>query len=527
MDINNAIQQDGIMNNGQSKKHYKKCILSQFIKSRFRRLYLKINKIDSQRLFFEFNKPLLYSLGVIHVEKILKENLYSNYGKAKENKEIMMYDSRLKINKDALFIIILMLVFAFQRQLIELNNIFSYIDEVFFIMVTLKIFLCVLKRSKKISSGDIKTLGMMFGLFVIGLIGNLHSKVLQNYFQVFVDVTSIFKVFMAFYWVKSLDLKQKTCDQIIHTGAGIIRVLSLTMIICCLLSYAGFNLGMTGEIRYGIKSFLFTFYPAGNFSKYFYFAIPLLSADLYYSRKRTNYIFIGINLLIWLTTLRSRAFAFIACYLVFSYWFFRIRNQKKKKIDIVNILPFAFIATVISWEQIVFYLTSETQTRANLLRYSFITAKTYFPIGSGFGTYGSDVAVNNYSKLYTLYGFQNIYGMGSIHTAYLNDNYWPMIVGQFGLIGTFVVVYILYRIYKDCLKFTKQDKYFYFATICMTFVLLASSIASKSYSEFTSIAVFILHGVLMQNCMCFCEMESTNIEIDISGCCDGMLSKHK
>jgi len=418
-------------------------------------------------------------------------------------KYIKCGDKRISLN--VIEIVVVTLFFAFQRQMNLVSNVFENFDELFAIFVFLKIGFLIIKGSCVFTRQDNKIFALMLIVLFIGLFGNIFFGILNDPFMITVDVISIFKVLIAYFWIRS------DWDLIIHILASIVRFLILVMLICCLASYMGIYKGMLGEVRYGISSYIFLFNVAGNYGKWFYFAIPLLSADLYYSKNIRKYIYIIIAMVLWLTTLRSRAFALVTCYAVFSIWFFKIKKQSRNKTHIVNILPMSMIAIIMCWQQLVFYFTDATQARANLLKYSIVTAKEYFPFGAGFGTYGSDVAATTYSNLYTIYGFKSIYGMGRVHTRFLNDNYWPMIIGQFGVFGVAAMALILYSIYKQCISYVKKNKYFFFATICSIFFLLASSLASKSYSEYTSIAVFLVHGILVQR-------EIANNRDEMCGC---------
>jgi len=273
----------------------------------------------------------------------------------------------------------------------------------------------------------------------------------------------------------------------------------------CVLAYT-LNLGILGEIRYGIKSYSFLIPSPGNYSKIFYFVIPLLTADLQYDNNIYKKAMIAVALLLWVLSMRSRAIAFAVCYVLFAFWFFYLKEKNIKKINVLYLMPIGIIGLFLGWKQLVFYFTTDTQARSMLLRYSIVTMKEYFPLGSGFGTYGSDVAKTQYSPLYEQYGFLNVYGIGKSHTDYLNDNYWPMIIGQFGIIGTMLVIIILFLLYSQMIKTVIQNKYLYFSTFCMMGFLLVSSIASKSYSEFSMIPIFLLHGIFVQR-------EKSNIKV--------------
>ena len=118
----------------------------------------------------------------------------------------------------------------------------------------------------------------------------------------------------------------------------------------------------------------------------------------------------------WASTMRSRAFSFIAVFLLLAVFFFTSNGKKwgekiRKKIKVAYIIPICVVAVAICWNQLVFYFTSDTQARSVLLRFGIMTMVTYFPLGAGFGTFGSDVAATQYSPLYKKYGFNSIYGM--------------------------------------------------------------------------------------------------------------------
>lgn len=205
----------------------------------------------------------------------------------------------------------------------------------------------------------------------------------------------------------------------------------------------------------------------------------------------------------WASTMRSRAFSFIAVFLLLAVFFFTSNGKKwgekiRKKIKVAYIIPICVVAVAICWNQLVFYFTSDTQARSVLLRFGIMTMVTYFPLGAGFGTFGSDVAATQYSPLYKKYGFNSIYGMRQGETYFLNDNYWPMVMGQFGFFGTMLILVALIKFMRMTINSTKENKYMYFSTFCALGFLLLSSVASKSYSEFSSICVFILIGIFVK-----------------------------
>ncbi|WP_040337582.1 hypothetical protein [Candidatus Blastococcus massiliensis] len=77
--------------------------------------------------------------------------------------------------------------------------------------------------------------------------------------------------------------------------------------------------------------------------------------------------------------------------------------------------------------------------RFRLVQGGATVAAEYFPLGAGFGRYGSSTAAENYSPLYYDLGFPDRYGLTPEPDSgqFLNDSQWPAIYGETGWIGAF------------------------------------------------------------------------------------------
>ena len=73
-----------------------------------------------------------------------------------------------------------------------------------------------------------------------------------------------------------------------------------------------------------------------------------------------------------------------------------------------------------------------------------------------------------------------------------------MIMGQFGFVGLILVLYIVFTYSFYVIRLVKNNRYIYVAMFLAMGFLMASSIASKSYSEYSSICVFMLAAVFVQ-----------------------------
>ena len=92
---------------------------------------------------------------------------------------------------------------------------------------------------------------------------------------------STVKVWLSYYAIVMTNWQRHVYDELIQLMAKWGRLLVWIMLFFMVLSQV-VDIGMTASARYGIRSFQFVYNVPGNFSKMFYFLIPLLTADLCY-----------------------------------------------------------------------------------------------------------------------------------------------------------------------------------------------------------------------------------------------------
>lgn len=119
--------------------------------------------------------------------------------------------------------------------------------------------------------------------------------------------------------------------------------------------------------------------------------------------------------------------------------------------------------------------------RALFLKTSIEIANDYFPFGSGLGTFGGIIAVNNDSELFYKYliAYEWYYQYG----WFLTDTYWPKFIAESGYIGAalylcFLIMH-LYSLSKS--QWVSQHAKNY--TIAMLVFLLLTSLTSPVYSH--------------------------------------------
>ena len=83
------------------------------------------------------------------------------------------------------------------------------------------------------------------------------------------------------------------------------------------------------------------------------------------------------------------------------------------------------------------YLDPYAPTPARFLLYGvgWQIGKDDFPLGEGFGRYGGYASQLDYSPVYDEYGLSGIWGLSRDFPNYLQDTYWPHVLGETGFLG--------------------------------------------------------------------------------------------
>lgn len=339
------------------------------------------------------------------------------------------------------FFIILLPFSLFAEKKLGLT-IIGYSDETLCIICILYILYFSFKKG--IKGIDLTMLILLIVCSVITLCGNLINKLITNWFPIIVDLVclaKIFTVFIVYKLVGERDTKKRVISYLVPICKTTIILGSIFGILSQFV-----NLGMTTpNRRYGILPYYFIFENEGRYGYIIACAfLILLLAKLPKKQERIYEVLMIFNIII-----TTKGVTYI---IVISYIVLVIMWKKTLKLNAKTLVLLILSGFAASSVQINTYLRDTESPRVTLIRYGFKTANTYFPFGSGFATYGSDMAARNYSKLYIKYGFENRYGLSTLNSTCLNDCYLGMVVGQFGYIGMIVFLVML------CLIFVPLDR---------------------------------------------------------------------
>lgn len=353
--------------------------------------------------------------------------------------------NKAKIKLKSFGITLLLISMFMQNWLIEVFAPFTYLDEI----VTLFCIAFYLLR-KKHDKSSITLLAISIVLLGWGLFCNINFSIQNNVSAITEDIFSCFK----FVWVY-IGLKEFLRYRGVNSSNVLRYILPIFKTYLIVLSvFAAINLladiGMSSEIRYGLRSFAFVYGTPGHLINQMTYGLILLNAEKeYYARKNT--LFQVFCLLVMICTLKSRALVLVTLYIVLEY-FFILRKKKRLGLEIILI---CLVVALMGGSSFEYYFFTERAPRQMFLLGAIKLVREYFPFGTGFATYGSSGAAKTYSQLYYYLGFNNRWGMAPDTPLFLNDNYLPMIFVQFGLI--FAIVF-LYLIYKYCITTVRDEK---------------------------------------------------------------------
>ena len=244
---------------------------------------------------------------------------------------------------------------------------------------------------------------------------------------------------------------------------------------------------MTEYERNGIKSFYFIV----GFQHLF--SILVLCALLIILSRKYDLRYILIAIVQMILTLKGPSIIWSVTILFILYYFKRDREKIDKWVYVVLLL----FCIIFGQFQIQNYFLNDTAPRLVLFNYGLKTALAYFPLGSGFATYGSPVAASYYSPLYQLYGFNNKYGMSKTDTSFLNDNYWPTIIGQFGFLGLIIALIIFVNFFYFVMKSNLRKELKAVTISCLLFIAI-HSLGSSIFTTNATLILFIIMVVIIK-----------------------------
>lgn len=317
----------------------------------------------------------------------------------------------------------------------------------------------------------------------IGFISNFVSGLLKEPFPIVVDALWLWKTFATFIAFAHLMKKDHVRKRVIKSLTLPAKFAIIALFVLCLVGQV-INIGVVGsDTILGLNVFGF-FWNNGIMTGWLGFcSLMILSLSDLSRNKFLLYTFLLFVPLI--LTKSSLVYCFMLCVILLG-----IMYRKDDKFKVHYLIPVAVVVAVFSWSDIQYYFLTDSSVRKELIIKGAEVANMYFPLGSGFATYGSDMAQRYYSKLYDMFGWRDSWAFG-VDSTFLNDNFFASIIGQFGWIGFAIYLYALYTLFTmvNSKLVKKRVKITAVSTVLTMVVVMVGSASVKSIMGICTFAV--------------------------------------
>lgn len=153
------------------------------------------------------------------------------------------------------------------------------------------------------------------------------------------------------------------------------------------------------------------------------------------------------------------------------------------------------ITSIVSATYVEYFYNPDQTARTVLHRDAVGLAAAAFPLGVGFGRFGSYMASQVYSPEYLQLGYPHIYGLAPGNRGpYLSDTFWPAILGESGFLGAlaFLLAVLVMARRGVALAKTHDDKYVRWTGVVLAAWTVEFLIESVAAPVFNSPPLFVL-----------------------------------
>lgn len=394
-------------------------------------------------------------------------------------------DYKSTFNCRSLFLAFIILLLYFENYLQNIFHVVGYLDEAVALW-GLAYFVIHIKGSDK--RNGILVIFAIF-LIVFGVLCNVIFQLQPHKIAIIEDIISVFKFLFVYLGFREYKRQHGVyTHDIVRTLMPIIKMHVLVLMICALINLvhdSGFAAAGSDYIRYGLREFAFIYGTPGHVINQMTYSLLLFNVQ----DRKENKKWSVVCLIIMAATLKTRAFMLILIYIVLWYL---ILYRKKKRLHTEIILVLLLVALA-GYSQFEFYFLDGITPRSRFISAAVQIVRTYFPFGIGFATFGSSGAAEYYSGMYYKLGWSNLRGMSPLSTEFLNDNYYPMIFAQFGVIGGGIFIFLIFQFCRTIWKtIDRNSAITKFISLFYILDILLSSVQSSYLAHYSVVTLTMI-----------------------------------
>lgn len=397
---------------------------------------------------------------------------------------------RLLTNKNNIIkylVIVTIILSLYQDFLQKYIKVFTYADEIYMCLLGVLFIILLLKKKVSLYKYDKIFIGALSLFIIIGFLG-IYIYKYTTFWIAFKSAITTLKGYIIYLCAKNILGLVKNKKSILRI-AYLLSKSSLILFTIIGILNLNFNFLKTSGKRFGINTVAIGF---SHVTELAFFTFACLSIVIFYYQynkiKSLPILEVICSSILILITGRTKSIVFFILFITFSIAYI-ISKQTSKKIRFRYIFIIFPIILLVSAPRI----KSEffDGPRGILYENAIKIADESFPIGSGFGTYGSNMSREYYSPLYYKFNIDNIRGFSLENNTFITDTYWAMILGENGWLGVLLILLVLICIILSFLKLKANNQMKFAAYILIGYSLL-TSIAEPIYSSNKCFALFFL-----------------------------------
>ena len=384
-------------------------------------------------------------------------------------------------NKSNLIWLILLSLFIFHGVLEDVIYPLNYFDEIIALLCFPLAIYDHMKKKKTIEGKSTKTkkaeLGLLLSFLLCGLVGNIIYR-FQPLWVVGVSAVLAAKFFMI---LISTGYIQKFLRIKLEEQEDVVLGLSIAWFVYYILSF------MIPDIL--VKPEAWDICAKSS----------LLFALLIFCKHKRIWLYrVCLLMMLAMLALSGKEKAYGAV-LVFGLFYYLIVH-KKMQTKFQYILYMAIPVIILAWDKIYYYYVQGHGRFAKsiMTSTSIQIAKDYFPIGTGFGTFGSTYAKQVYSPVYTIYGIADNPELGVETKQYLTDLFWPILFGETGVLGTILYVGLILLLFVQIQRVYYYDKRKYFLLIYMFVFMLMTTFTEAGFMQPMVMVFAFVMGIILE-----------------------------
>ena len=403
-----------------------------------------------------------------------------------------------------------------QCPLLEVSSFFAYFDELLMAGLAL-CFVAKTARKHPIEREDFLLCGCLLLLIFLGIYCNFTSGISRPVSAIVQDLLTLPKVFICYLGAKYLFCDRDDCWAILEWASKLAGFIVVVGIGCLILSQVGILDMLSRSTRMGMRCFQFIYGSPGMLSQYCVLFTTVLTASLSLKQGRLRWAVWALSLILWASSLRTRAFVMILLVLLLAFVVFRPSVQEalqgnamlKRLTSPLVLIPVVGVILMISLDQIDHYFGGLESARSYLLDGGIKAFLEFLPFGAGFATYGTEAARVYYSPLYARYGVNAHWALG-MDGSELTDTFWPAIMAEFGFIGTLLYLVIVFIMLRRIVKQCASQRFILTAAAAFVAYALIASTATGVFFSYSISCCMLFIGLLMGCVSRFAALTSPN-----------------